>query len=191
MKILILLLLLKIDPNPEAAATIDTFDCIEVNHKLNHWGVETLAQVITWDWHKNDRRFHVEWWRGMSDAYTKTKEGEEKWNKKRREIADAIKDWPTRKRFLNESYYRGEFSGGSLYPVKNRRTGYYEIKIKDKYGSIERVIRSKSFIESRSNDDPEKNDRIAHPPRTRRGLTNNNEMLLLHIPELGLIKMIN
>jgi hypothetical protein len=125
---IIFILLFRIDHN---APTVDTFDMIEVNHKFNEWGACQLDQVITWDFHKEDHKFHVEWWKNMRDARKKTKEGEAKWLKKRREIADKIKVWETRKSFLANTDYRGEFIGGKLMPKKNHRTGYWEIKIQD------------------------------------------------------------
>jgi len=192
MKILIFLLLLKIDPLPQNAPIVDTFDSIEVNHRLNKWGVENMVQVIAWDWCGAHNTFHVEWWKSMNDAHTRTKEGEEKWNKRRREIADKIKLWSARKDFLNATYYRGDFTGGALYPVKNNRTGYYEIKFRDNYGGVTRIIRSKHFTESWTNNDPESDDRKIQPPRNRRGLTNDKETLLLHLPALekGLMEIV-
>jgi len=159
--ILLISLLLRIDHN---APTIDTFDMIEVNHKYNEWGACQLDQVICWDWHKRDHEFHVEWWRSMRDARIPTKEGEAKWLKKRREIADKIKDWPTRRSFLAGTEYRGEFVGGKYMPVKNHRTGYWEIKLDG------RIIRAKSFQETHTTYDPEADDRKEHPSSIRRGL---------------------
>ena len=192
-QIALFILLLKIDPLPSSNPIVDTFDSIEVNHRLNRWGVENLAQVIVWNWCSGHNTFHVEWWKSMNDAYTRTNEGEEAWNKKRREIADKIDPWEVRKDFLDGSYYRGEFTGGSLYPVKNYTTGYYEIKIRDKYGSIKRIIRSKNFTESWTNNDPEYEDRKIQHPRNRKGLTSDNETLLLHLPDLekNLIEILN
>jgi hypothetical protein len=100
---IIFILLFRIDHN---APTVDTFDMIEVNHKFNEWGACQLDQVIAWDFHKKDHKFHVEWWKNMRDARKKTKEGEAKWLKKRREIADKIKVWETRKSFLANTDYR-------------------------------------------------------------------------------------
>lgn len=193
MKVLLLLLIISIDPDPANKPIVDTFDSIEVNHRLNKWGVENLAQVILWNWCGGHNTFHVEWWKSMNDAYTSTNEGKEVWDKKRREIADKIKSWEVRKDFLDSSYYRGEFTGGSLYPVKNYTNGYYEIKIRDKYGTIKRIIRSKNFTESWTNNDPEYDDRKIQHPRNRKGLTNDKETLLLHLPELekNLIEMLN
>lgn len=160
--LIFLALILDIDLNP---TTVDTFDMIEVNHRYNEWGTCNLDQVIAWDWHKRDRDFHVEWWRSMRDGRKPTKEGEAKWLKKRRDIADKIKDWPTRRSFLAGTEYRGEFVGGKYMPVKNHRTGYWEIKLDD------RIIRAKSFQETHTTHDPEADDRKEHPSSIRRGLT--------------------
>ena len=162
MVILFIMLLGRIDHN---APTVDTFDLIEVNHKYNQWGTCQLDQVIAWDWHNRHKKFHVEWWRSMRDGRKPTKEGEEKWLKKRRDIADKIKDWPTRRSFLAGTEYRGEFVGGKYMPVKNHRTGYWEIKIED------RIIRAKSFQETHTTNDPEAEDRKEYPSSGRRGLT--------------------
>jgi hypothetical protein len=162
MVILFIILLGRIDAN---APTIDTFDMIEVNHKYNEWGGCDLDQVIAWDWHAKDRDFHVQWWRSMRQGRQYTAQGQMEWLKKRRKLADQIKDWPTRRSFLSKTEYRGEFIGGRYMPIKNHRTGYWEIKIED------RIIRSKIFQETHTYDDPESKDRMEYPSFKRRGLT--------------------
>lgn len=152
----------RIDHDPKL---IDTFDVLEMNHKHNDWGVPTLDQIIAWDLHKFDNKLHVAWWKSLKDGRIKTKEGEEKWLKERRAIADKIKDWETRKDFLNNTKYRGEFNKDSdYYPVKNWRSGYWEIRVDN------RIIRAKIFIETNTVYDPEVDDRKLHPTRLRRGL---------------------
>ncbi len=169
MFILFFLVLFRIDHDPKL---IDTFDVLEMNHKHNEWGVPTLDQIIAWDQHKRDNKLHVEWWKSLKDGRIKTKEGEEKWLKERRAIADKIKDWETRKHFLNNTKYRGEFNKGSdYYPVKNWRSGYWEIRVDN------RIIRAKIFIETNTVYDPETDDRELHPTRLRRGLLKTKEEL--------------
>jgi len=158
-----ILLLMRIDHN---APVVDTFDMLEVNHKCNEYGVVNMDQVIAWDWHKRDKKFHCQWWKDMGDsAREKTKEGEAKWLKKRRDIADQIKDWQQRKHWLDNTSYKGEYVGGKFAPVKNWRTGYWEIKLEG------RIIRAKSFQETHTNHDPEVEDRKEFDKKARRGLT--------------------
>jgi hypothetical protein len=153
----------KIDHYPKI---IDTYDILEVNHKHNEWGACDLDQVLAWDWHDRHNKHHVQWWKSMRDARKFTKEGEEKWLKKRRGIADKIQDWPTRRIFLAQTHYRGEFDKSSkYYPVKNWRTGYWEIRVDN------RIIRAKIFRETNTVFDPEADDRKEYPTRSRRGLT--------------------
>ena len=161
-QIIFLISLFKVDPNPPI---IDTFDMLEVNHKCNEYGVVNMNQVIAWDWHKRHKKFHCQWWKNMGDsAKEKTKEGETEWMKKRRAIADKIKDWETRKHFLNNTPYMGEYVGGKYAPIKNWRTGYWEIKFDN------RIIRAKIFRETHTTNDPEVDDRQEFDTKARRGL---------------------
>ena len=163
--ILILIFFLRIDPNPPV---IDTFDMLEVNHKCNEYGAVNMDQVIAWDWSRRDKKFHCQWWKDMGDSSRKkTEEGEAKWMKKRRDIADQIKDWQERKHFLDNTSYRGDYVGGKYKPVKNWRTGYWEIRVDN------RIIRAKIFKETHTAYDPELEDRKEFGSRSRRGLTKN------------------
>jgi hypothetical protein len=170
MKFLLLIsLLLRIDHN---APIVDTFDILELNHTYNEWGGEGLVQIMGVDWHIRDRDFHVEWYKLLRDCHIKTEEGEKKWLKERRKIADKIKDWMTRLDFLNSTEYKGEFDKShKLYPVKNWRTGYWEIKLEG------RIIRAKSFQETHTTNDREVDDRKEHPTQIRRGLSKTREEL--------------
>lgn len=161
-QIIFLISLFRIDPNPPV---IDTFDMLEVNHKCNRYGVVTMDQVIAWDWHQRHKEFHCQWWMNMGNsARERTEEGEAKWMKKRRDIADQIKDWKTRKDWLNNTHYRGEYVGGQYEPIKNWRTGYWEIKFDN------RIVRAKIFRETYTNNDPEVDDRKEFSKKLRRGL---------------------
>lgn len=171
MKSLILLLILfKIDAHKTHDDIIDTFDIIEINHVHNEWGVETLAQIVVWDWIPNQRSHHVQWWRGMQNCRIRgdsVKEQEDAWNKKRRRIADSIKDWPTRKDFLDNSTYRGEFDRDHKWiPKLNNKTGYWEIQYTEKH-----IIRAKHFQETYTDFDVEHRDSKEWPARARKGLT--------------------
>lgn len=159
------LLLVRIDHDP---TIVDTFDRIEVNHYHNDYGIEVWSQLICWDWYGRKSVFHVEHWIMMKDAYEKTEEGKKKWDKKVRDYADKIKDWELRRDFLNVASYKGDFIGGTYYPTKNFRTGYWEVKFSDK--NFPRVIRSKIFIETNSQYDPETADRKFFHTDRRRGL---------------------
>jgi len=105
----------------------------------------------------------------MKDAYKKTEEGKKKWDKKTKTYADKIKDWEARRDFLNASAYRGDFVGGKYYPFKNFKTGYWEVKFFDK--GFRRVIKSKIFVETYTQYDPEVADREFFHTDFRRGLT--------------------
>lgn len=148
---------------------VDTFDIIEVNHYHNEWGVQVWSQIILWDWHSFDCKFHVEKWIMMDDAYVKTKEGRKKWEKAVQEIKDNLEPLERKQQWGWASYYRGDFVYGKFYPKKNWTTGYYEIKYKD--GKRDRVIKAKIFRETHTQYDPESKDRKYHPTSTRRGLT--------------------
>ena len=160
-KLVLLFLLFKIDPSPPV---IDTFDMLEVNHTYNKWGIESMAQVIAWDFVKHRNKFHVQWYKVMKDCFIETEEDKKKWDKERRERADKIKDWMTRLDFLNSSEYRGKFdSMPNLYHEKTWRTGYWEIKFDN------HIVRAKIFRETYTRYDPEVRDRQSH--KNRRGLT--------------------
>ena len=163
----LILLFLMFDLNKEPPY-VDYFDRIEVNHYHNEWGVEVWSQLICWDWNPRKGVFRVEHYIMMKDAYKKTEEGKKKWDKQVRDYADKIKDWMTRLDFLNDSHYRGDFVGGAYYPFKNFRTTYWEVKFFDK--NVRRIIKSKIFIETNSQYDPEIADREFFPSKFRRGL---------------------
>jgi hypothetical protein len=165
-KLILLLLLLRIDND---ATTVDTFDRIEVNHYHNEYGAEKWTQLICWDWYGRKSVFHVQHWIMMKDAYKKTEKGEKEWNKKRMAYADKIRDWEVRRNFLNNTSYRGDFVGGWYYPFKNYRSGYWEVKFYDK--GHQRIIKSKIFIETHTQYDPEVADREFFHSDSRRGLT--------------------
>ena len=161
-KLILFFVFFRVDPNPPV---IDTFDMLEVNHKCNDYGVPNMDQVIAWDWSKRDRKFHCQWWKDMGkSSREKTKEGEKEWLKKRRAIADNIRQWPQRKHWLDNTPYRGEYVGGIYQPVKNWRTGYWEIKFDN------RIVRAKIFRETHTNYDPEVEDRKEFNQKFRRGL---------------------
>ena len=167
--LILLFLLFRIDPNPKI---VDTFDILEINHTYNEWGGKGLVQVMGVDWHRYETHFHVEWYKVLRNCHVKTEEGEKKWLKERREIADKIKDWLTRLDFMNSTEYVGEFDKShELYPVKNWRSGYWEIKIDD------RIIRAKSFQETHTRYDAEVEDRKDHPIKQRRGLTKTKKQI--------------
>lgn len=169
-KLVLLLLVFRVEPNPKV---IDTFDIIEVNHTYNDWGGKGLVQVMTLDWMKHRKKFHVQWYKVMQDCFIKTKEGEEKWDKQRRAYADKIKDWMKRLNFLNSTNYRGEFdSAHKLFPQKNWTTGYWEIKFDN------RIIRAKIFRETFTRYDAETQDRKEFSLNLRRGLTEVKETQL-------------
>lgn len=162
-KLILLLFIFRIDPNPK---TIDTFDIIEVNHTYNKWGGEGLVQVITLDWIKHHNRFHVQWYKVMENCFIKTEEDKKKWDEERRKDADKIKDWMKRLDFLNCTSYRGKFNSmHNLYPEKNWRTGYWEIKFDN------RIVRAKIFRETYTGYDVEVVDRKKFNIEFRRGLT--------------------
>lgn len=179
-KLILLLLIFRIDPNPKI---IDTFDILEVNHTYNEWGGKGLVQVMGIDWHRRETDFHVEWYKVLRNCHIKTEEGEKKWLKKRREIADKIKDWMTRLDFLNSTDYVGEFDkSNEYYPVKNWRSGYWEIKIDN------RIIRAKSFSETHTSYDREVEDRKSHPIALRRGLTKTKKQIKAENEAMGYIE---
>lgn len=108
----------------------------------------------------------------MKDAYEKTEEGEKRWNSRVRDIADKIKNWEARRHFLDNSKYNGEFTGGALFPLKNYKSGYYEVIVYEKHNSanIRRKIQAKTFRKTRTMYDPEVEDRKVHHQDLRRGL---------------------
>ena len=86
---ILFLLMFKIDYDD---TIVDTFDMIEVNHYHNEWGVQVWSQIILWDWHSVDCKFHVEKWIMMDEAYVKTKEGRKKWEKAVQESVRSLQD---------------------------------------------------------------------------------------------------
>lgn len=85
-----------------------------------------------------------------------------------RDYADKIKNWEERRDFLNGTKYIGDFAGGKYYPFKNFKTRYWEVKFFDK--GHRRIIKSKVFIETHSQYDPEVADREFFRVEGRRGL---------------------
>ena len=166
MKLILLLLLFRIDNDP---ATVDTFDMIEINHYHNAWGCEQWSQLICWDRSSYDNKYHVSHWTMLRDAYEKTEKGEADWEKIRQKIAKEYKDFNEKLGWLNNSEYKGDFIGGKLFPRKDWKSGYYNIKYIQ--GGIPRVIRSKSFRQTYTQTDPEIDDRKIYNQDIRRGLT--------------------
>jgi len=165
MGLILLLLLFDVNKNP---VIVDTFDMIEVNHYHNEWGVEQWSQLICWDWHSYDNKFHVEYWTMMKDAYKKTEKGEKEWEKSRLKIAQQYRDFNQRRDFMSNSEYKGDFEGGKLYPKKDWRSGYYTVKTLNNDG--DRLLRAKIFRETFTQNDPEVDDRSPHNTKERRGL---------------------
>jgi len=166
MVMILFLLMFKIDYDD---TIVDTFDMIEVNHYHNEWGVQVWSQVILWDWHSSDSKFHCEKWILMKDAYVKTKEGRKKWEKAVQEIKDNLEPLERKKQWMWASEYKGDYVDSKFIPRKNWTTGYYEIKYDDE--NIRRIIRSKIYKETHTQFDPEVKDRKFHPTAKRRGLT--------------------
>lgn len=165
----IIAILVRIDHDP---TMVDEFDMIEVNHYHDReWGTEEWSQLICWDWNQaKDNKFHVEWWVMMKDAYKKTEKGEKDWEVKRRKIEAQIRDINLKWEWIKNSSYKGDFVGGKYYPVKNWKTGYYEVRFVDKRG-IPRLIKSKIFRETYTTHDPEISDKDFFHKNLRRGLT--------------------
>jgi hypothetical protein len=166
MAIVLFLLMFRIDND---TTIVDTFDLIEINHYHNEWGVPRWTQVILWDWHRLDGKFHVEKWIMIKDAYQKTEEGEKKWEKMRREIESSIKNLDRKREWIRASEYPGDFVKNRFYPMKNWTTGYYEIRYRD--NDRDRLIMCKIFRETHTQYDPEREDRDEHPVGIRRGLS--------------------
>tara|TARA_R110000751_G_scaffold45637_1_gene103392 strand:+ start:622 stop:1071 length:450 start_codon:yes stop_codon:yes gene_type:complete len=147
---------------------------VEINHHYNEYDAEKWSQLILWDWsygrplfnHKN-KKFHVQKWVMMKDAYDKTKQGEKKYLKIREEVADTIKDHMARANFINNTHYIGDFVGGKYYPFKNHKTGYWVITCHD--GEVFRRIQAKIFRETHTRHDPELLDREEFNSKYRRG----------------------
>tara|TARA_R110002051_G_C8690685_1_gene492964 strand:- start:549 stop:1112 length:564 start_codon:yes stop_codon:yes gene_type:complete len=165
-KIILLLLLFDINKDP---AVVDTFDMIEINHYHNGWGCEQWSQLICWDRSSYDNKYHVSYWTMLRDAYEKTEKGEADWEKIRQKIAKEYKDFNQKMSWLSNSNYKGDFIGGKLFPRKDWKSGYYNIKYIQ--GGIPRVIRSKSFRQTYTQTDPEVDDREIYNQDIRRGLT--------------------
>jgi len=164
----LILLLLLFDINKDSTV-VDTFDMIEVNHYHNECGVDCWSQLICWDWNSHRKKFEVQHWIMMEDAYKKTEEGEKKWEKLRRSIADKIRDWNQRDFFLSKTAYKGDFVGGKYFPFKNYKSGYYEVRFFDKH--LPRRIQAKIYRETHSRQDPEVENRKFFNKDERRGLT--------------------
>jgi len=168
MELILFLLLFKIDNDH---VLTDTFDMIEVNHSVNEWGVERWCQIIFWDWHELDNKYHVEKWIMMKDAYQMTEEGAKKWETARREFEQKLTSIPQRRQWLQHSDYKGDFVGGMFYPEKDWKTGYYVVEFTE--GLLRRKIKAKIFRETYTQFDPEHEDRPEHSER--RGLKKDNK----------------
>lgn len=154
------------DYNREAIPKVH-FDILEVNIYHNEWGFPVWAQIIAWDWHSRDCKFHVEWWRIMRDAFKETVEGRVEHEKIREKIR---KRYPliVQQEFLRHSQYKGDFIGGKYYPEKNHRTGKYEIFFNED-GKIFTITSTSRRI-TYTQHDPEREDREWHRENYRRGL---------------------
>jgi hypothetical protein len=172
MRTLIILLLLSSSAfarQPSGRKTVH-FDMVEVNVFCNEWGYPVFAQLLLWDWHRKDKKFHVEKWFLMKDAFVKTPEGEKKHEEQRRKIEQKYRSISMRKAFLNGSKYRGDFVGGKLYPRKNYRLDRYEVPCWDE--GYDLLIVADIMRLTYTQYDPERQDRKHHPEQTRKGLPN-------------------
>ena len=170
MAIVLFLLMFRIDND---TTVVDTFDVIEVNHHCGEWGYEKWTQLICWNWKRGDKKFHVEYWVMMKDAYSKTEEGEKEHEKRRREIESKIKSIELKRDFLRESEYMGDFVGGKLFPRKDWKNNIYVIQYIDR--NVRRKIQAKIFRETWTQHDPEQRDRKEYPQNLRSGITKESQ----------------
>lgn len=150
---------------------VDKFDIVEVNHHLNEWGQERWTQIILWNWHRLDRKYHVEHFYMLNNCYKRTKSGEIAHNKMLDIIERFIPDIRKRQRFRQESAYKGDFEPTERYPRKDWKTGKYVIEYVD--NGLKRKIECNSMQVTFTQDDPEVLDKARHPQKNRTGLTRN------------------
>lgn len=160
----------------QSGAITDRFDLVEVNHHYNKYSYYLWTQLIFYDYDKSVNRFHCQAWKMMKkDHLEKTLAGAEIHERHRRAIESLYKDLETRKDFLNNSNYKGDFVGGPEYPVKDFKRNVYITTI---YGvgfntsSNVRRIETKFFRVTHTQYDPERKDRDFLPEDRRRGFSN-------------------
>lgn len=169
-----LLLLIAISGNSNEVH--DHFEMLEVNHFHNRYGSPTFVQLIFWDWFPEDGTFHVQGWTMMKDAFDKSDRAHQ------REYEAGVDRWLSRvsnvalrSRIRSQMGYKGKFVGGRLYPIKQHRTGQYQVRYQDDMG-VKRVITSALFRETHTINDPEIADRKYLSESARRGLTTPDQM---------------
>lgn len=156
------------------------FDMIEVNRKHNDHGAPQFVQLIVWDWHSLDKKFHVEGWTMMRDCMDKTDEDHRKrWD----EAVDryvSMFSLARRQMIRSDLNYRGKFIGGEhqMYPRRNYKNGQWEIRYIDDDG-VYRCISAPIFRETITWHDPEMEDRKEHPEGNRRGLISKQPIVVL------------
>lgn len=107
----------------------------------------------------------------MKDAFDKSDPAHQ------RTYEAALDHWLSRvsdvdqwSRIRSQMQYKGKFVGGRLYPIKQYRTGKYQVRYRDGTGVI-RVITADLFRETHTTGDPEMEDRKHLPVEARRELT--------------------
>ena len=105
-----------------------SYSMIEVNHRMSPTGTHMFTQAICWDWHKLDKRFHVQAWSMLrfsppKDELWTLKRYHKKGEWKLRFHDNCGKVIVCKARLYRESFtrYDPEFKDRSDYPECNRR----------------------------------------------------------------------
>lgn len=157
----------------------DTVDLIEVNTVYDQDdGFPRFTQLIFWDWHDIDRKFHVVAWTMYDNIWVEDEEHEKKWMK-------ALMDHcvKTGENFQNLTHrYRGKYDPvpGMTFPQKEK-DGYYHIVVYKTYKRFD--IKAKIIRETNTMYDPEVEDRREYKDHKRRGIFGAEPLATVEQPE--------
>lgn len=146
----------------------DRFDIIELNHMCDEVGRPKFVQLIFWDWSSRRKSFVCQGYYILDGSIVKTEEGKKDWDSK---VEKALKRVaPLEKAMLlKELEYKGHYERHSAHPERLWSSRVYRSRWIEKNGTIRSVIATQ-FRETKTQHDPEVEDRKNYPVELRRGL---------------------
>ena len=153
----------------------DHFDIVEVNHVYNEYGGHVIDQLIFYNWDRSQKQLRVEAWVMMRNCRIKTKEDEETFNKERDEYLEKVFKDPILKQKARENIeYKGMYIGGPSAPRIVHGENIFICKFSK--NDVDRVVITKSMIETHSDYDRERQNRNLFPESQRSGFTKKEDI---------------
>lgn len=146
----------------------DRFDMIELNHMHDEVGRPTFVQLVFWDWSSHRKAFVCQGYYMLDGSIVKTDEGKKDWDKR---VEKAIQKLAPLERamILKHLEYKGHYERHPAHPERLWASRVYRSKWIEKNGTIRSVIATQ-FRETKTQHDPEVEDRKLYPVELRRGL---------------------